>query len=91
MWIRCKGSLRDKLGWLFDIYDIDKNNSIDLNELNYMLRLIFKIKGIDEDPAYHARHIMDYSDRNGDGKLNKQEFIAACVRNESLSQLFTPF
>lgn len=90
-WIRAKGNVKDKLAWLFDIYDTDNSNYISLWEINKMLRLLMNIKGMKDDPYVKARKIMDSLDRSHDGKISKQEFIAGCTKDAELRSLFSPF
>jgi Ca2+-binding EF-hand superfamily protein len=90
-WIRARGSLKDKLAWLFDVYDTDRSNYITQWELSKMLRLVFNMKNIKQDPYEKSREIMNIMDRSRDGRITKQEFIAACTRNENLRYLFAPF
>jgi Ca2+-binding EF-hand superfamily protein len=90
-WVRAKGSVKDKLAWLFDIYDCDKSNYITQWEMSKMLRLVLNMKGINEDPYAKAKSIMAQLDRSGDGKISKQEFIAGCTRDAKLRSLFSPF
>ncbi len=53
-----------------------------------MLRLLFAIKSIADDPYEKALEVIDIADKNSDHKINKQEFIAACTTNEWLRNLF---
>ena len=91
-WVRARGSLKDKLNWLFDVYDTDKSGYIGQYELTKALRLIFAMKGIKgEDPHRKMRSIFETLDRSIDGRLSRQEFIAGCTRDENLRNLFSPF
>ncbi|RNA32884.1 neuronal calcium sensor 2 [Brachionus plicatilis] len=90
-WIRSKGSLKDKLNWLFDIYDMDKSNYITPWELSRMLRLVFSMKSINDDPYLASKQIFDDIDRSKDGRLTRQEFIAGCTKYEKYRNLFAPF
>ncbi len=91
-WIRAKGSLKEKLAWLFDLYDIDKNGYITHYELYKTLKLLFAMKSInDEDPYEKAFEIMKMADRSRDGFLTRYEFINACMYNQNLQKLFAPY
>ncbi|CAF0786426.1 unnamed protein product [Brachionus calyciflorus] len=90
-WIRAKGSLKEKLNWLFDIYDTDKSNYISQWELSRMLRLVFSMKNIKEDPYAYSRKIFNDMDRGKDGRLTRQEFITGCTKSEEYRNLFSPF
>ena len=56
-----------------------------------MLRLIFSMKNIKDDPYAVSRKIFEDMDRGKDGKLTRQEFIAGCTRSEEYKNLFAPF
>ena len=91
-WIRAKGNMRDKLSWLFDIYDKDGNRSLTLWELASMLKLVIAMKNkSDVDPYDLARSIMNSMDRNADARISKQEFIARCTNDQNLRDLFSPY
>jgi Ca2+-binding EF-hand superfamily protein len=90
-WINARGNLREKLSWLFDVYDTDRTNYITQGELGRMLRLVFNMKCIKEDPYKKAEIIFSKVDRSQDGRLTKQEFIAGCTSDESLRKLLAPF
>lgn len=90
-WVRAKGNIREKLAWVFDIYDSDNNNYITKHEMMKILRLVFAIKGIEEDSDDKTEEIFESLDRSNDGRLTKHEFIAGCMRNEELKALFAPF
>ena len=90
-WIRCNTDLKSKLEWLFDLYDADNTNFISFWELYMMLRLLFIMKSIKEDPYDKTFYIMKLFDRSHDGNITKLEFVSACTTNEYLKKLFSPF
>ena len=90
-WVRAKGSVKDKLSWLFDVYDYDRSNYITSWEIVKMLKLVFNIKGIKDDPYTKAISIINTLDRSKDGKVSKAEFIAGLTKDTQLRSLFSPF
>ena len=57
-----------------------------------MLKLIFVMKFIEEKDAFsRAFYIMKDADKSLDGRISKQEFIAACSRDTALRELLAPF
>lgn len=90
-WVRADGSLKDKLSWLFDVYDTDSSGSIAQWELSSMLRSVFAIKTIRDDSYEKSKRIFASADRNLDSRISKQEFIACCTRDETIRELLAPF
>jgi Ca2+-binding EF-hand superfamily protein len=90
-WIRSRGSLKDKLGWLFDLYDVDRSGFITPWELSKTLKFVFGMKNIKDDPYLKACDIVKQIDRNSDSKLTKQEFIYGLTINEELRNLLAPY
>lgn len=89
-WVRAKAPLKDKLAWLFDVYDNDRSGYISSWEVSRMLRLVFSMKNIKDDPYDKARKIFDQLDRSHDGRVTKLEFIAGCTKDETLRALLAP-
>lgn len=90
-WIRAKGSLRDKIDWLFNIYDTDRSNYLSQIELYRMFRLLFSVKNIKDDPYEKTKSLFDAVDRSKDNRITRQEFIAGLTNDENLRNLFAPF
>lgn len=90
-WVRAKGNVREKLTWLFDIYDCDKSGFITLIELEKMMKLVLNMKSIKEDPREISKRIMNALDRSRDGKISKHEFIAGCTKDNNMLSIFSPF
>jgi Ca2+-binding EF-hand superfamily protein len=90
-WVRCNGTLRDKLTWLFEIYDTDRSSFISVWEMAKLLKIVYGFKNIVGDPTVRAREIFAQIDRNKDGKLSRSEFIAGCTQDEKLRKLLAPF
>ena len=36
-----KGELTDRLNWMFDLYDVNKDNTIDRKEMEKILQVVF--------------------------------------------------
>ena len=90
--VRAQGNMREKLAWLFEVYDSDHSGYISMYELAKMLKLVFGIKNITaEDPYTRARQIFELMDRSKDNRITKQEFIAGCTRDQATRDLFAPF
>jgi Ca2+-binding EF-hand superfamily protein len=90
-WIRAEGNLREKLTWLFSVYTPDRSNHISKWDFIRMLKLIYSVKNISGDYNEKSEQIFSALDRNKDGKVTLQEFIAECTRDEELRNLLAPF
>ena len=86
-WIKARGSAEKKLGLLFDVYDTDKSGFIELDEMAHMLRLVFRLGKLKEDPVERARCVMKLVDTNSDGHLSRQEFFEGCMKDLMLREL----
>jgi len=62
--VRSKANMREKLSWLFEVYDTNKSTYITNTELAKMLKLIFGIKNINADPYKKAMEIFQIMDRS---------------------------
>ena len=90
-----RGTLREKLRMSFEIFDIDKNGTIDQNEMKSILEAIYDIIGEkdrngENSPAIRVKHIMKQFDKNNDNLLSIDEFINGCINDPSLRTLFAP-
>jgi Ca2+-binding EF-hand superfamily protein len=89
--LRSKATLREKLSWLFEVYDTNKSNNITHTELVKMLKLIFSIKKLNIDAYKKGLEIFQLMDRSKDNRITKQEFISGCTKDQSIRDLLTPF
>ena len=68
----------------FEIFDLDKNGTIDQEEMKGILEAVYEISGADRQgensPTVRVKHIMKQFDKNNDGILNIDEFISGCIQ-----------
>jgi len=86
-WIKARGNLEKRLLWLFDVYDTDKSGFIELKEMVHMLRLVFSLKSLKDDPVERAQYVINLVDVNSDGQLSRQEFVEGCMKDLKLREL----
>ena len=71
---------------LFDIFDIDKDNHISKKEME---QVMVDLTVLFEDPK-QARNIFENAfeemDKNGDGRVTREEFLTAVMENNKFSQ-----
>nr|CAH8850841.1 unnamed protein product [Trichobilharzia regenti] len=86
------GSPEEKLELAFQLYDIDRNGTIEEYEMTQIIKAIHLMVGdIDEKndktPAERTRTIFTKMDVNSDSVLTKDEFIQGCLSDEHLYRL----
>ncbi|CAF1509276.1 unnamed protein product [Rotaria magnacalcarata] len=92
---RSQGSLDNRLGFLFDMYETSGDRQIDSKELENLITAIYDLvdctdrKGKNH-PKERAKDIISQLDRNKDNKLNREEFIAGCENDSIIWQLLAP-
>jgi Ca2+-binding EF-hand superfamily protein len=70
---REESSQRNKLNYVFELYDLDHNKLLDESEIRYAIRLMFKILGVKEENVNFERCIQDIMcslDSNNDKQVN---------------------
>ncbi|CAF1365003.1 unnamed protein product [Adineta steineri] len=89
------GDIREKLNMAFNMYDIDKNGSVDSKEMEQIVTAIYDLLGEENrkgenSPAKRVEKIMKKLDLNGDRSLTKDEFINGCLQDDFLKNLLAP-
>ena len=81
-------SWETKLHSAFKIYDLDKNNKIDLNELIKIIEALYDLKNIPESMREgensvenKAKLIFKFLDKNNDNFLDEDEFVNGLLKN----------
>merc|ERR1712213_209716 len=89
--VTSSGSPEQKLNWAFRMYDVDENGMIDLNEMTKLVRSIFKVSNqsqrTNESADSRAVNIFKKMDVNSDGIVTREEFVNACLADNSLMQM----
>lgn len=92
--VTSQGSVDDKLGWAFQIYDLDGNGSISMTEMKEIIKTIYNTRppkerlthsGIQERTEQTFKKL----DTNHDGKISRSEFIKGAKSDASLVQILT--
>ena len=89
--------LEDKLRYAFNVYDMDRNSSIDRAEIVFILRAMFELLGMSDDQWQKYSYnqcvdtIMKTLDVNQDQCLSKEEFIQGLKADPFLQSLMNPF
>ncbi|KAK4298995.1 hypothetical protein Pmani_028702 [Petrolisthes manimaculis] len=83
-----KGKVEDKLKWAFSMYDQDDNGSISREEMLKIFTSLYKMSGmfteIEDIPEKRTDEIFLMLDKDMDGTLSLEEFIAGVKSDPSL-------
>ncbi|XP_065563768.1 Kv channel-interacting protein 1-like isoform X2 [Artemia franciscana] len=91
-----RGTAGDKLRWAFKLYDINKDGVITKEELQEIVASVHKLLGRSYSPGsngiateklmeMHTSKIFQKLDSNGDGVVTLEEFLDACLQDETIS------
>jgi Ca2+-binding EF-hand superfamily protein len=86
--------MRQKLDYVFAIYDRDKNNSINRKNMIKVISAMYDLSGkskTDYPPERFVEDVFSLIDVNHDQTLTKDEFIDGVLKNPYLSDLISPF
>ena len=91
MSITSKGSIKDRLEWVFSMYDLDGDGQITRNEMLEIIRSLQSMFGTQDvaTPEEVVNQIFDQMDKNGDGIISKEEFIIGARNDKSVSRLMS--
>lgn len=89
--ILLRGSVREKLSWTFNLYDINKDGYINKEEMTDIIRAIYDMMGkytypvLRRDaPRQHVDAFFQKMDKNKDGVVTLDEFIMSCQEDENI-------
>lgn len=88
--ITTRGSFEEKLRWAFDVYDIDGNGVISLNEVLAIVKSINKMMGYLNDKNTSKEHIYSVFknfDTNHDEMLSLHEFIEGAKQDQTFVKM----
>ena len=86
--------MKDKLNYVFKVYDHDNNKVIDRNEIASVLKGMFRLMGVRKENVDFEKcleNIMDSLDVNHDTKISKEEFINGLLNDSYLYAMLSPF
>ncbi|RWS24335.1 EF hand-like protein [Leptotrombidium deliense] len=77
--VSSKGTIDEKLDWIFSIYDIDDDGYITKEEMLNIVSAIYERKGLPIEKCNIAHQKVEQifvkMDSNCDGKLSRKEFV----------------
>ncbi|XP_023229135.1 neuronal calcium sensor 2-like isoform X1 [Centruroides sculpturatus] len=84
------GSAEERLRWAFRVYDVDGDGFVRAEEMKKVLRSVYEMAGETPDgqtPEERTAAIFRKMDSDRDGKLSREEFVSACLRDPGLLRL----
>ncbi|CAF0978054.1 unnamed protein product [Rotaria sordida] len=89
------GSVEDRLSWIFDLYDLNKDGMLTKSELSQIVASIFqlmvpvgKLNFTSIAIAIEERtdHLFQNWDRSRTGFINKEDFLQYCLQDEMIQR-----
>ncbi|CAK8690861.1 neurocalcin-like isoform X2 [Clavelina lepadiformis] len=83
--VTTRGTPDEKLTWTFNVYDVNQDGTITLDEMNEIMRAIYAINGITESEQLRfGNEAFEGLDANGDGYISVSEFVKGVKRDKRL-------
>ncbi|XP_023346209.1 neuronal calcium sensor 2 [Eurytemora carolleeae] len=70
------------------MYDVDGNGSIDLEEMERVIKGVYLMLGHNDNGQ--AEQIFARMDKDADGRVTEEEFMNACLVDSQLMSLIAP-
>ncbi|XP_062366516.1 calsenilin-like isoform X2 [Cinclus cinclus] len=86
-----RGTEQQKLKWTFDLYDVNKDGYVTKEDMLEIMKSIYAMMGRCTEPslgasapAQHVELFFQKMDRNGDGVVTFEEFLATCQEDKDI-------
>ena len=90
-YIMSDGAPEEVLGKIFRVFDVNSDGTITKKELTRLIKDMYGLLKT-EDPNIAAKDMIAKTafaemDKNKDGKVTKEEFVAACLGQQEISKM----
>ncbi|KFO53519.1 Calsenilin, partial [Corvus brachyrhynchos] len=86
-----RGTEQQKLKWTFDLYDVNKDGYVTKEDMLEIMKSIYAMMGRCTEPALgasapvqHVELFFQKMDRNRDGVVTFEEFLATCQEDKDI-------
>ncbi|XP_013782821.2 Kv channel-interacting protein 4-like, partial [Limulus polyphemus] len=91
--ILSRGTVQEKLRWVFNLYDINGDGYITKDELSRIISSVYDQTGRPVDPLVddratkeHVERVFQKLDLNQDGVVTIDEFLDSCTQDENIAK-----
>ena len=82
--------LEEKLHWVFQMFDKNGSESIQLGEMVEIFSMLYICEGLEESLAVErAEQVFNLLDSNNDGDVTEEEFVNGCLDDDDLVKELT--
>lgn len=89
--VLCRGTLEEKLRWIFCLYDINSDGVISRDDLYQIVSSVYELMGSYSQSAFdsgvvHRRveTLFQKMDRNKNGQITLDEFLSLCLNDKNI-------
>ena len=87
----CRGSLQDKIQWIFTLYDINKDGKITFDEVLQISIAVYALLGFQVYPVHngktyetHAKKVFKKLDTKQTGSVTFEQFKDVCLKDDTI-------
>ncbi|XP_055333119.1 Kv channel-interacting protein 1-like isoform X2 [Paramacrobiotus metropolitanus] len=98
MSVMSRGTIDEKIRWIFNLYDLNGDGSISPEEMHIIVSSIYDMLGKRTYPPADEEYIQEHADRifrkmdlNGDGVITFQEFQEVCRNDREIAKAMDLF
>ena len=81
MSITTRGTTKQRAEWLFHLYDINNDGTIDISEIQQVMKIFMRKRELKD-----LYRIFKQIDVNNDGTLTMDEFVEGCCKDHTLME-----